>query len=151
MNDLNKILIYKEDKNIPTPTIAHPNEDLGMDIYSAEDIVIKPKGYAFVDTGIRISFPKGIGAFVANRSSMGYVRDLLVYPGIIDSGYTGNLDIKIYNMGNETIKIDKYSKIAQLVFLKVHTFSIETVSENEFKQTDISKRKENGFGSTGIK
>jgi len=148
MNNLNKILIYKTDPNVPTPNIAHPGEDLGMDIYTADTVIIPAKDYAYVKTGIRISFPKGIGAVVSNRSSKGYKQHLLVYPGIIDSGYTGDLAVKVYNMGDTKIELQKYEKFAQLVLQKVYTFDIEVVPEQTFIDTDISNRGSSGFGST---
>ncbi len=149
MNDINKILIYKVDPNIPTPNVAHPGEDLGIDLYSGNNYTVNARSYQYIDTGIRISFPSGIGGMIANRSSKGYKSHLLVYPGIIDSGYTGQLLLKMYNLSDEPIYIKQYEKIAQLILLPVYAFPIEVVDLDTFESTDISNRKTNGFGSTG--
>ena len=36
------------------PTVAHPGEDLGYDIYSAETVTLEGRGHAIVSTGIAI-------------------------------------------------------------------------------------------------
>ena len=37
-----------------TPTVAHPGEDLGYDVYSAETVTLEGRGHAIVSTGIAI-------------------------------------------------------------------------------------------------
>lgn len=151
MNRLNKILICKINKDARIPTVVYPGEDLGYDIYSCENVLIPSKGFAYVSTGIKISFPEGFGAIVSNRSSNGYKKNMLVYPGVIDSGYTGELKVKVYNMGNIPYKINKGDKFAQIVIQQSYTnFEINEIDEEFFNKTDIGLRKSKGFGSSGI-
>ncbi|HEV8181164.1 MAG TPA: dUTP diphosphatase, partial [Candidatus Angelobacter sp.] len=74
------------------PTVAHPGEDLGYDIYSAETVTLEGRGHAIVSTGIAIecTSPTGepMGALLRDKSSMA-ARRLALTGGVIDSGYRG--------------------------------------------------------------
>ncbi|MBW2992458.1 dUTP diphosphatase, partial [Candidatus Woesearchaeota archaeon] len=47
-----KVKILKTDKELPTPKYAHEG-DAGMDLYSAEELVLKPGEHRLVQTGIK--------------------------------------------------------------------------------------------------
>jgi dUTP pyrophosphatase len=74
------------------PTVAHPGEDLGYDIYAAFEIIIPPKSQAIVLTAIAIecTSPAGepMGALLRDKSSMAS-RRLALTGGVIDAGYRG--------------------------------------------------------------
>src|SRR5215475_9993426 len=86
------------------PTVAHPGEDLGYDIYAAETIVLEPRGHAIVPTGIAIecSSPAGerMGALLRDKSSMA-ARRLTVTGGVIDAGYRGEIKVLMENLGDQ--------------------------------------------------
>ena len=71
------------------PTVAHPGEDLGYDIYSAETVTLEGRGHAIVSTGIAIecTSPSGepMGALLRDKSSMA-ARRLVLTGGVIDVG-----------------------------------------------------------------
>ena len=74
------------------PTVAHPGEDLGYDIYSAETVTLEGRSHAIVSTGIAIecTSPDGeaMGALLRDKSSMA-ARRLVLTGGVIDAGYRG--------------------------------------------------------------
>src|SRR5260370_5418749 len=72
------------------PTVAHPGEDLGYDIYAAVMLTIAPRGHAVVPTGIAIECTSASGermsTLLRDKSSMAS-RRLVLTAGVIDAGY----------------------------------------------------------------
>jgi dUTP pyrophosphatase len=129
------------------PTVAHPGEDLGYDIYSAETITIAPRGRAVVPTGIAIecASPSGekMGALLRDKSSMAS-RRLIVTGGVIDAGYRGEVRVLVENLGDAPAVIHAGDKIANLIPYPVLTAEVEVVEE-----LAESNRMAGGFGSSG--
>jgi dUTP pyrophosphatase len=129
------------------PTVAHPGEDLGYDIYSGETVTLEGRGHAIISTGIAIecTSPAGeaMGALLRDKSSMA-ARRLVLTGGVIDSGYRGEIKVLIENLGDLPATIRAGDKIANLIPYLVLTGEVEVVEElNE------SSRKAGGFGSSG--
>lgn len=129
------------------PTIAHPGEDLGYDIYAAEDVTIAPRGMAIVPTAISIELTTAsgepLGALVRDKSSMAS-RRLTVTAGVIDAGYRGEIKIVMENLGESEAVIHKGDKLANLIPYPVLTTPVEVVDD----LTETS-RNAGGFGSSG--
>ena len=69
-------------------------------------------------------------------------------PGTIDQGYTGELQVIIFNTSKETVKIEKGQKIAQAVFCPILASDwIDMIQVSSISKKD---RNDKGFGSTGI-
>ena len=129
------------------PTIAHPGEDLGYDIYAAEDVVFEPRGAAVVPTGIAIEIiaqtGELMGALVRDKSSLA-ARRLITTAGVIDAGYRGEIKVVMENLSDAPARIAAGDKIANLIPYPVLTGNVQIVeSLNE------SSRKAGGFGSSG--
>ena len=124
------------------PTVAHPGEDIGYDLYSAEDIILPARGAAGVHTGIAIEFSPPAGGIVKTRSGMAKKR-LMCNAGVIDAGYRGELIILMENLADEPYQIRKGDKIAQLL---EHPFLAGDVVEDELTE---AARGAKGFGSSG--
>jgi dUTP pyrophosphatase len=129
------------------PTVAHPGEDLGYDIYAAEAVTLPARGHAVVPTGIAIecTSPAGerMGALLRDKSSMA-ARRLALTGGVIDAGYRGEIKVLMENLGEQAATIHAGDKIANLVPYPVLTGEVQVVDElNE------SSRKAGGFGSSG--
>ncbi len=124
------------------PTVAHPGEDIGYDLYSAEEVTIPARGAAGVHTGIAIEFVPTAGGIVKTRSGMAKKR-LLCNAGVIDAGYRGEVIVLMENLGEEPYTVRKGDKIAQLL---EHPFLATDVVEGELK---AAARGAKGFGSTG--
>lgn len=142
------------------PTKAHPS-DACFDIYAdcpndifydwnirgdINGIIIEPGCAVTIHTGFATNIPNGYFAAVFPRSGMGIKRHLRLSnsTGIIDSNYTGEWLISIYNDGNETQIIKHGDRIAQFAILPVLDVNLNEV--NELDETD---RGANGFGSSG--
>jgi dUTP pyrophosphatase len=129
------------------PTVAHPGEDLGYDIYAAFMIIIAPQSHAVVPTGIAIecTSPTGeaMGALLRDKSSMA-ARRLVLTGGVIDAGYRGEIKVLMENLGDSAQVINAGDKIANLIPYPVLTDDVQVVEE-----LAESKRKAGGFGSSG--
>ena len=125
------------------PTVAHPGEDIGYDLYSSEDLTIVPHGAAGIHTGIAIEFVPAAGGIVKTRSGLAKKR-LLCNAGVIDAGYRGEIIVLMENLGDEPYAICKGDKIAQLL---QHPFLASEVVEGELSD---AARGAKGFGSSGL-
>ncbi len=136
-----KIMLDKN-RNIKMPTRAH-EDDAGLDIYTPEMLIIKPHKFAKVNTGIHVEIPNGYVGFLKSKSGLNIKRNL-IGEGVIDSGYTGSIVVKLYNLGEDTVLINAGEKIIQLVLLPIITPELEVVDE-----LTPTARGTSGFGSTG--
>jgi dUTP pyrophosphatase len=129
------------------PTVAHPGEDLGYDIYAAVMLTIEPHAQAVVPTGIAIecTSPAGerMGALLRDKSSMAS-RRLVVTGGVIDAGYRGEVRVLMENLSDAPAIIRAGDKIANLIPYPVLTGEVQVVND-----LSESRRKAGGFGSSG--
>lgn len=124
------------------PIKAH-QADAGYDIKSPVCCEVYPGSSIVIDTGVHIQIPIGYVGFLKSKSGLN-VNHGLVSEGVIDSGYTGSIKVKLYNHGIKPYTINKGDKISQIVFLPATTFDMEQVD-----RLDETERGDNGFGSTG--
>lgn len=124
--------------------IAH-NGDAGIDVFYQGNtpVVIEPLHRAVLDTEVTVSFDNpSYFIAVCPRSGLAFNNGITVAnaPGIIDTGFTGNIKVCLVNISNDTYTIEPGDKIAQLVIS--HNYLAETTST-------LTERNSNGFGSTG--
>ncbi len=138
--------IKKLDPGIELPSYAHPG-DAGLDIRSAEDVVILPGERALVSTGFAMALPEGYAAFVQPRSGLAAREGISIVntPGLIDCHYRGEVKVILINHGSEPFRVRRGDRIAQMVVQRVEEARVEEVYE-----LDDTTRGEGGFGSTGI-
>jgi dUTP pyrophosphatase len=98
---------------------------------------------AMVDTGVHIAIPSGYVGMIKSKSGLNCNRGL-VAEGVIDSGYTGSIVVKLVNLSQYETHFKRGDKIAQLVIMPISTEGLEVVN-----QLEDTKRGSNGFGSTG--
>jgi dUTP pyrophosphatase len=142
-----KIKIKTLDKSLPVPKYAHKG-DAGLDLYSSINCVLNPYDRKLIPTGIKIAIPEGYAGFVQAKSGLAikYGLALLNSPGLIDSGYRGEICIIVINLDKQNkILINKGDKICQLIIQKIENIDLEVVEDLE-----TTDRGEGGFGSTGI-
>ena len=132
--------------DVPTPSYAHKG-DAGVDLYSAEDCVLKPMERKLIPTGLKLEIPYGYEGQVRPKSGLAMNHGITHANavGTIDSGYRGEIKVPVINLGTEAYRIEKGKKIGQIIFAKVE----EAVFE-EAGQLSETTRSENGFGSTGL-
>jgi dUTP pyrophosphatase len=128
---------------------AHPC-DAGFDLFSFEETELKPGEMKMVSCNVKFIIPEGYYIQYQSRSSMLFKRRLSCLPGVIDSGYTGDASITLYNFGVEIQKIEIGDKIGQGILLAIPDLVIRNIDEEEFNGLAKHKaRGNNGFGSTG--
>ena len=110
--------------------------------------VIQPGGgRALVPTGVAVSLPEGCAGFVLPRSGLALKHGVtcLNTPGLIDSGYRGELKVILVNTDPlQPFTLERGERIAQLVVMAVGQVRLV-----EVESLDPSTRGDQGFGSTG--
>ena len=129
------------------PTVAHPGEDLGYDIFAAESVTFQPWSAVIVPTGIAVAITdkggKAMGALLRDKSSLA-ARRLIVTAGVIDAGYRGEIKVVMENLSDQPQEIQAGDKLANLIPYPVLTGTVEVVEE-----LAESRRMAGGFGSSG--
>ena len=142
------IPLRRLDPDLAVPAYATEG-DAGADLVAAEAITLEPGGgRALVPTGAAIAIPAGYAGFVQPRSGLALRHGVtcLNTPGLIDSGYRGELKVLLVNTDPSTaFEIARGDRIAQLVIQRVEHANF--VEVDELPETD---RGEGGFGSTGV-
>ena len=137
-----RIVLLNSDSRYPTKSHV---TDAGYDLFSTEDVSLKPFQRKVVKTGIKLSIPTGFYGRIAPRSGLAVKNGIDVLAGVIDSGYNGEIGVVLINTDKfESVSLPKSSRIAQLIFEKCEDMNFETVLS-----LDISERDAGGFGSTG--
>ncbi len=143
-----KLPIKRLDPDLPLPKYAKPG-DAGCDLLAAENVTLQPGGgRALVPTGIALAIPEGYAGFVQPRSGIAVKNGVtcLNTPGLIDSGYRGELKVLLVNTDPDSpFEVVRGERIAQLVIQK-----IEVVEFEERDDLPSTERGEGGFGSTGV-
>ena len=136
----------KKIADIKTPFYAHKG-DSGVDLYAAEEHLLKPMKIKLVATGIKIAVPYGYEAQIRPKSGLALEHGIrhANCVGTIDSSYRGEIKISMINFSDKPYRIEKGKKIAQMVFAKVEEAIFEEVNE-----LDTTTRNDKGFGSTGL-
>ncbi len=136
------------------PLCAHPSEDLGYDIFAAEDAVLWPLTPTQVYTGIAVEL-RYRGFLLRDRSSMAK-QGVIITGGVIDAGYRGEIIVLMTYIVQPApplstfsspalVKIYRGSKIAQMIPVRPDTYEkVQTV-----KSLSETARGAAGFGSTG--
>lgn len=119
----------------------------GYDLSSVVDCVIGPGSYEIIDTGIAIQIPSDCYARVAPRSGLAAKHLIDVLAGVVDSDYRNQIKVILINHSASPFKVAKGDRIAQLIFERIYTPELETVSYDVLTSTE---RGLNGFGSTGV-
>ena len=137
-----KLVLLNSDSRYPTKSHV---TDAGYDLFSTEEVSLKPFQRKVVKTGIKLSIPAGFYGRIAPRSGLAVKKGIDVLAGVIDSGYNGEIGVVLINTDKfEAVNLPKSSRIAQLIFEKCEDMNFETVLS-----LDVSKRNIGGFGSSG--
>ena len=133
-------------KLLHTGRMCYPakNGDCGYDLVVQQNTYIYPGEFIRVQMSSRIAIPDGYwGLFIA-RSSTNSSGKLLILPGVIDSGYRGELFALVHNLSNESVFIEAGSRICQIILMPMVVFPLVQVNH-----LPNSERGWSGMGSTG--
>ncbi len=130
---------------LPLPAYA-TEHSAGMDVVSAESLVLAPGARHAVATGFAVAIPEGYEVQVRPRSGLALKHGItcLNTPGTIDSDYRGEVRVILANLGGEPFEIVRGERIAQLVPAPVLRARFEEVED-----LGETARGAGGFGSTG--
>jgi dUTP pyrophosphatase len=137
-----QLKIKKLDKEAKLPDYAY-TEDVGLDLYSNLEVVMKKGERKEISTGIAMEIPSGFVGLIWDKSGLAIKQGIKILGGVIDSGYRGEIIIGLINLSNKEIKISKYQKIAQMIIQKKESVIIKEV--NNLSNTERDKK---GFGSS---
>jgi len=139
------IAAIRLDRELPLPNYAKPG-DAGLDLRASEAVTLESGERRLVPTGLAVAIPEGYAGFVLPRSGLAMQKGVTVLnaPGLIDSGYRGELKVLLINHGAEAVGIERGERIAQLVVQPVARARLV-----EEERLPDSARGEGGFGSTG--
>lgn len=143
----NKLKFKKLDNNAKIPSYANDG-DAGIDLVATS--VANYDSYSEYGTGLSVEIPRWWAGFLFPRSSISNTRHILRNSvGVIDSGYRGEIKIRMGSLGFGKYdfigrKYEVGERVAQLVLIQVPRFIIEEVAD-----LNPSKRGDGGFGSTG--
>jgi len=140
------VAVQRLDPDLPLPATAR-NGDAGVDLYARENATIAAKGgRILMPTGLAIAVPMGFAGFVVPRSGLALKHGITLVntPGIIDSGYRGELKVVMINT-DPTVDyvVTRGDRIAQILIQR-----IETIDWNEVDNLDGEDRG-GGFGHSG--
>jgi dUTP pyrophosphatase len=138
-----QVVRLREDAVLPERAYAG---DAGLDLAACERVELGPGERAVVATGLAVAIPEGFAGFVQPRSGLAARHGIAVVnsPGLIDSGYRGELRVVLLNTDRERPFVaEPGERIAQLVVLPVP--EVELVEVAELRESERGVR---GFGSS---
>lgn len=134
------------DPELGIPTRSHIG-DAAIDLQSRIDLTLEPGARAVVPTGIAVAIPEGHAGLVIPRSghAMRHGIGVVNGPGLVDSGYRGEVAVILINHGSDVVSFRRGDRIAQLAVVPVP--EVEWVEVDRLEETS---RGSGGFGSTGV-
>lgn len=128
------------------PSRAHQG-DAGLDLHAAERATIEPGERATVGTGVAVEIPPGHAGLVLPRSGLAARHGIALVnsPGLIDSGYRGEIRVLLLNTDRErAFEVQAGDRIAQLLVTP-----LTDADPIEAVELAASARADGGFGSSG--
>jgi dUTP pyrophosphatase len=137
---------------IGLPAPAYETEGAaGVDLIAAlpdtDPMLIAPRGWAAIPTGLIFEIPHGFQGEVRPRSGLALRHGVTVLNalGTIDSDYRGEVRVLLINFGPEPFSVTRGMRVAQLIFTQAFRAKLHTV-----ETLNVTTRGEGGFGSTGL-
>jgi len=119
------------DRKAKKPTRKHQS-DAGLDLYALGTTIIRPGTMQKVRTGIAIELPEGTMGLIKPKSR----HNRLIGAGVVDQDYRGEIIVKVYNTGHNTLFINHHDPVAQLVVIPILTPELELVPLQELQETE---------------
>lgn len=126
------VQIQRLDPDLPLPMPAHLG-DAGLDLYAREDAVIPARGgRLLMPTGVAVAIPHGYMGLAVPRSGLALKHGITLVntPGIIDSGYRGELKVVMINTDPECdYEVKRGDRVAQLIISRYDNVTWTEVTE----------------------
>ncbi|HNZ84453.1 MAG TPA: dUTP diphosphatase [Candidatus Woesebacteria bacterium] len=142
-----KLDLKRFDKSLPLP-VHKTAGAVAVDLCSRIDVDIDPKQIVYIPMNVAIKIPEGYFILLAPRSSthkLGLMSANSV--GIFDRDFCGNDDeylFAAYNFTDQSVHIDKGTRLCQLLLIKCENFDFNEVDH-------MSHPSRGGLGTTGVK
>ena len=151
---MKKVTIYahKTHPDAVIPQVAYNNTSACFDITCVETTVIPAKSSAVVPNGLNLTIDQHESFWmqIQLRSSKGFKHALIPHYGTVDAGYTGDLGVKVYNVGDVDVTIEKGERYAQIAVVEKPQYSIVEIEDNNWETFKKSQQRgDGGFGSSG--
>lgn len=142
-----RLPIRRLDPDLPLPRAMRAG-DAAFDLPTRIDATVEPGRRQLVPTGFAIAVPIGWCGLILPRSGLALRQGLTVLnaPGLIDSGYRGELQVILVNHGDGVVSVRRGDRIAQLLVQRVPDVELDEVAELPAAPDDRGDR---GFGSSG--
>jgi dUTP pyrophosphatase len=144
-----RVALHRLDEDLAVPAYARPG-DAGADLIARQDALLAHGGgRALVPTGVAVAIPEGYAGLVLPRSGLALRHGIscLNTPGLIDSGYRGEIQVILVNHDPEQdYAVQRGDRIAQLVIIGVEQAAFELVDLDGLGEAE---RGSGGFGHTG--
>ena len=136
---------------------AYDGESAGLDLYNMGQKLVIPgrnkwvaygEQPALIPTGVRISIPKGFVGIIKERGSI-TKTGLSVRAGVLDPGFTGEVFVSIFNVGEKDTHVDTGTKLPVQLIVTPCVNEFKTVSYTEFlEENSKSTRGDGKIGSS---
>lgn len=136
----------------PDPTYATEEAsafDLRANLTDGNDITLKAWGRLTIGTGLSFDIPSNLEIQVRPRSGLANKNGVTTNFGTIDSDYTGEVKVILFNLSDEDFVIQHGDRIAQAVVATKLAKQVVNLSKVD-KINKITDRNTGGFGSTGL-
>lgn len=146
------IYAHKTDPKAVIPTVEYNSTSACFDITCIETTTIRAGSSAVVPNGLNLTIldDQRYWMQIQLRSSKGFKYSLIPHYGTVDAGYTGNLGVKIYNVGKMDVTIEEGERYAQIAVIKKPKYEIVELNDAEFEKMKVLQaRGDGGFGSSG--
>ena len=147
-----KIYAHKTHVDAVIPQVAYNSTSACFDLTCVEDTLIPAHSAAVVPNGLNLTIDQNspYSMTISLRSSLGFKKDLIPHYGKVDAGYTGDLAVKIYNIGESAVMIKKGERYAQIEVIKKPNYVIQEINDEQFEELKQKQQRGNGnFGSSG--
>jgi dUTP pyrophosphatase len=137
-------------KNVKTPSFG-TDGSAGIDFFVPETFnsyTIQPQTDVNIPSGIKCEIPEGYALIAFNKSGVAFKRKLQVGACVVDSDYTGEIHIHMFNFGKTPIEVNPGDKLIQFILIPYVKATIEVVDNNSIFLNKETKRGTGGFGST---
>lgn len=132
----------------PLQAVRKYDGDAAWDVPSAETVKLRIGDRRRIKTGVYIAPPDDVWVSMVGRSSM-FGKGLFCEPGVIDAGWRGELEVKVYNLANEPVTIEAGERIAQLIPHRIVAQQLVPLDVGGPENLPYGDRGTNGWGSTG--
>jgi dUTP pyrophosphatase len=142
-----EVPLLRIDAELPVPAYARAG-DAAVDLMARDGVLLAAAGgRAVVPTGVAVAIPEGYAGLVLPRSGLAarHGVTLVNAPGLIDSGYRGELSVLLLNTDPQAdYRVSRGDRVAQLLVQRVEAVAFAVVDD-----LSPSERGGGGFGHTG--